>query len=193
MADRYQDQPFAADDHYDHGGNPHAPGRVESDPLAELARLIGQADPFGGAPGASAPAPRPQPLQSRANVRPQQHMRRRRKKTRASPQVRRRGCSVPGRNTAAGCGSARALSRALRRAGAGVPAEPGTSAAPLCRASMPLRNRGNIGRLPYPDAGQEPDPSRYDDALYGRIESGEQDFQRDPAYPGRPLRLSERL
>ena len=32
----------------------------------------------------------------------------------------------------------------------------------------------------------QPDPSRYDDALYGRIESGEQDFQRDPAYPDDP-------
>ena len=30
------------------------------------------------------------------------------------------------------------------------------------------------------------DPSRYDDALYGRIESGEQDYQRDPAYPDDP-------
>jgi hypothetical protein len=40
--------------------------------------------------------------------------------------------------------------------------------------------------LPFPEAGHEPDPSRYDDALYGQIESGEQDFQRDPAYPDDP-------
>ena len=39
--------------------------RAESDPLAELARLIGQTDPFGAA------AKAPHPLQSRANVRPQ--------------------------------------------------------------------------------------------------------------------------
>ncbi len=38
----------------------------------------------------------------------------------------------------------------------------------------------------YADAEPQPDPSRYDDALYGRIESGEQDFQRDPAYPDDP-------
>ena len=31
-----------------------------------------------------------------------------------------------------------------------------------------------------------PDPSRYDDALYGRIESVEQENQRDPAYPDDP-------
>ena len=36
MADRYQGRPFPADD-----------DKGESDPLAELARLIGQTDPFG--------------------------------------------------------------------------------------------------------------------------------------------------
>src|SRR5207302_1609350 len=55
MADRYQDRPFPADD--DQG---------ESDPLAELARLIGQTDPFGSVGRAnpkvqprSAPVPDP--------------------------------------------------------------------------------------------------------------------------------------
>jgi hypothetical protein len=47
MADRYQDRPFRGDDDYDRGGDQHASGRGESDPLAELARLIGQTDPFG--------------------------------------------------------------------------------------------------------------------------------------------------
>ena len=37
---------FRADD-YDRGGDPRAPASDESDPLAELARLIGQTDPFG--------------------------------------------------------------------------------------------------------------------------------------------------
>src|SRR6476659_2850710 len=54
MADRYQDRPFPSADQ----------ARGESDPLAELARLIGQNDPSGAA---AKPAPRP--LQSRANVR----------------------------------------------------------------------------------------------------------------------------
>ena len=58
MADRYQDRPFPSADQ----------ARGESDPLAELARLIGQNDPSGAA---AKPAPRP--LQSRANVRPQQY------------------------------------------------------------------------------------------------------------------------
>src|SRR5215204_5678421 len=58
MADRYQDRPFPSAEQ----------ARGESDPLAELARLIGQNDPHGAA---AKPAPRP--LQSRANVRPQQY------------------------------------------------------------------------------------------------------------------------
>src|ERR1700742_4850686 len=56
MADRYQSRPFPADDH-DRGGDQHDPG---SDPLAELARLIGQTDPFSTT-GKSNPAPSPVP------------------------------------------------------------------------------------------------------------------------------------
>src|SRR5580658_6945464 len=47
MAERYQDRPFPADDDYDHGDDRYASDKGESDPLAELARLIGQTDPFG--------------------------------------------------------------------------------------------------------------------------------------------------
>ena len=38
----------------------------------------------------------------------------------------------------------------------------------------------------YGEAEQDLDPSRYDDALYGQLETGAQDFQRDPAYPDDP-------
>ena len=47
MADRYQGRPFPADDPYDRDGDQRASDKGESDPLAELARLIGQTDPFG--------------------------------------------------------------------------------------------------------------------------------------------------
>src|ERR1700681_971385 len=63
MGDHYQDRPFPPDADHDRGANPDVRG--ESDPLAELAQLIGQTDPFGTA------AKSPLPLQSRANVRPQ--------------------------------------------------------------------------------------------------------------------------
>src|SRR6478736_2491238 len=62
MADRYQDRPFPTDADHDRGANPHL---HESEPLAELAQLIGQTDLFG------TPAKPPVPLQSPANVRPQ--------------------------------------------------------------------------------------------------------------------------
>lgn len=44
MSDRYQNRQFSADQ-YDRGGD--ASARADGDPLAELARLIGQTDPFG--------------------------------------------------------------------------------------------------------------------------------------------------
>src|SRR5258708_39845174 len=63
MADHYQDRPLPTDADHDRGANPYVRG--ESDPLAELAQLVGQADPFGTA------AKSPFPLQSRATARPQ--------------------------------------------------------------------------------------------------------------------------
>ena len=56
MAERYQDRPFPADDRYSRGGQA-APTQAETDPLAELARLIGQTDPFANQPRPSAPQP----------------------------------------------------------------------------------------------------------------------------------------
>jgi cell division protein FtsN len=63
MADRYQDRPFPADNY--RGGN-QAPSKGESDPLAELARLIGQTDPFAGLGGRAN-----QQVQPRGNSREQ--------------------------------------------------------------------------------------------------------------------------
>ncbi len=56
MADRYQDRPFPGDDDHDRGHQ--GTSKSESDPLAELARLIGQTDPFASIGGrANQPAP----------------------------------------------------------------------------------------------------------------------------------------
>ena len=54
------------------------------------------------------------------------------------------------------------------------------------RRRRPRRTITSERRPQYADAEPQQDPSRYDDALYGRIESGEQDYQRDPAYPDDP-------
>jgi len=57
MADRYQDRPFPDDGDYDGAGDQSGAGRGEGDPLAELARLIGQTDPFGTMGRANAQVP----------------------------------------------------------------------------------------------------------------------------------------
>lgn len=46
MANQYRDRPFPADDDYARDQSRIAPQQGESDPLAELARLIGQTDPL---------------------------------------------------------------------------------------------------------------------------------------------------
>lgn len=192
MADRYQNQTFpsAADQ-----------ARGENDPLAELARLIGQNDQFGGA-AKSAPAPRP--LQSRANARPPQYdppaedldatpsppawMQRARHETPLPPvpppvpqeaehaYEDERDYQAPPMHP-------------LHRYSAKhqEPAQDYYDDAPQ-QYEAPQQydaSQQYEARQQYADEPQQ-DPSRYDDALYGRLENGEQDYQRDPAYPDDP-------
>jgi hypothetical protein len=176
MADRYQDRAFPAEDDYsgDHDyGAP--PGKADSDPLAELARLIGQADPFG------ASNKTPHPLQSRANARPPAYQPPEEEFAPPSPppwmqRARQEPTSPPEPEYEEPEHAEPDLQPSpvhpLHRYAAQHP-EPAPE--PEYREDQPL-----------PAAGREPDPSRYDDALYGQIESGEQEFQRDPAYPNDP-------
>ncbi|MGB7224829.1 MAG: SPOR domain-containing protein, partial [Bradyrhizobium sp.] len=50
MADRYQNRSFPAGGDHDRDTGSRTSANAESDPLAELARLIGQTDPFGSRP-----------------------------------------------------------------------------------------------------------------------------------------------
>lgn len=172
MADRYQDRPFPSQESYDRHARGDDP-RGESDPLAELARLIGQTDPFGAA-AKPAPAP-PHPLQSRANVRPQYDLPEEDDGPPPSPppwmQRARQEAPPPQQD---------------------YDDEPEYQPAPVhplhrYAAQQPQAPEQDYYEAPqHADAEPQPDPSRYDDALYGRIESGEQDYQRDPAYPDDP-------
>ena len=76
----------------------------------------------------------------------------------------------------------------LRRAGAGVPAEPRASLASLRGPATGAAHRAEQDyHEPQQYADEQPaDPSRYDDALYGQLESGQQEYARDPAYPDDP-------
>lgn len=156
--------------------------------MAELARLIGQTDPFGTA---NKPAP-PHPLQSRANQRPQPYLPPDEEDESAAPMP------PPW------------MQRARQEAPPPPPPqeeyldeEPAYEPAPV----HPLHRYAQQHAAPaqdyqpqyqqdyqqdyqdqqhYADDGQQADPSRYDDALYGRIESGAEEYQRDPAYPDDP-------
>ena len=180
MADRYQNRPFPAADDYDRGDTQ---ARAESDPLAELARLIGQNDPI------SAAAKAPHPLQSRANARPHYE-------------------PMEEDETAAPAGPPPWMQRARQEPPAPQeyeePEYQPSPVHPLHRYATPLpapaqdyHDEPQHAEPQYAEpqyaephyaesAEQAADPSRYDEALYGRIESGEHEYQRDPAYPDDP-------
>ncbi|WP_454628138.1 SPOR domain-containing protein [Bradyrhizobium cenepequi] len=192
MADRYQDRLFPADHDYDRGAN--AAGRAEGDPLAELARLIGQTDPFAASPPKPQPPlqPPPHPLQSRANVRAQAYQ----------PQSEDEEVDLPAgpppwmqrtRHEVAPLQQFAAPSREYSSQEYEEPDLQPSAVHPLHRyaaqhapVAAPAPAPEYRGELPLEEPAQEPDPSRYDDALYGQIEAGEQDFQREAAYPDDP-------
>jgi SPOR domain len=152
MADRYKHRPLPSDD-YGRGGDQN--GRAESDPLAELARLIGQTDPFAtqGRPAAKTPVPPvPEPYQPPAqSYSPEQYQ-----DSYDEP-------PPPGPPSW------------MRRAN--VQPQP----------APPVQQDHQSHPEPaYSEHEESADPSRYDDALYGQLESGLQDLQRDPAYPDDP-------
>jgi hypothetical protein len=171
MADRYQERPFPSDADYDRGANPNAQAKGDSDPLAELARLIGQTDPFGTA------AKPPHPLQSRANVRPQYD-------------------AVDEEETSAPAGPPPWMQRARHEAPPQQeyyeepePEYQPSPVHPLHRyaAQQPAAHEQDYHEPAQQYADEQPvDPSRYDDALYGQLESGQQEYARDPAFPDDP-------
>jgi hypothetical protein len=187
MADRYQDRPYPSDA-YGRGGDQH--GRADGDPLAELARLIGQTDPFAAQgqgqvrPAARAPEPYQPPAQDDA---PQDYednyedppppgppawMRRANVQPQPAPAVRQEYTVNP----------VHPLQRyAVQETGYQQPqaySDQGYQQAAYADQAY----SDQVYQEPHPSA----DPSRYDDALYGQLESGQQDYQRDPAYPDDP-------
>ncbi len=203
MAERYQDRPFPPDD-YGRGGDQH--GRADNDPLAELARLIGQTDPFAAQsrPAARPPAapaqsyheddyrqdddrqdyaeqaptpPGPPSWMRRANVQP---------------------APAPEPDYPVSVSPVHPLHRYSAKPSMPEPAVPEPDVhQPQAYQDLSYQDQAHQGQV-YQEHGQayqeqayqepyaQPDPSRYDDALYGRLETGEQDYQRDPAYPDDP-------
>jgi SPOR domain len=161
MADRYQDRPFPAGD-----------DKGESDPLAELARLIGQTDPFGSTGRANpkaqprgAPAPDPYqrqpPPEDSPPAGPPPWMQRANR-----PEIRKPVYDEPEPEQDYQPSPVHPLHRYAAQHQHQAPQE-------------------DYQQEPYDEAAGEVDPSRYDEALYGQIASGAQD-QREPAYPDDP-------
>lgn len=192
MANRYPDRPYSADRQGQ--SDPYRSDEDENDPLAELARLIGQTDPLGTMGRANAKVPSPPPRSApRSN----------------DDQARSEPDDLPP------AGPPRWMQRAgAREIPREIPREPPPDARrdayrdvespsypspvhPLRRYAQPPAPQPDYEELPYQDQAyqDEPpyaeeqeqlDPSRYDDALYGQVEAGAQDFQREPAYPDDP-------
>ena len=173
MADRYQDRPFPADDDYDRGaismrlqarersaGRTRAPDRPD-----RSVRHMGRAN---------------QPVQPRADARSTRYQEPRLTPSDdALPPGPPPGCSAP----TAGSPPPQPHDDAPDYPSSVHPLQP------LCRRQH-CRARAGVSstrrrHTPRPISTQ-PDPSRYDDALYGQLDAGEQDIQHDPAYPDDP-------
>jgi SPOR domain len=169
MADRYQDRPYPAEDDHDHdrGGGPYAAAKGESDPLAELARLIGQTDPFGTI--------------GRANLRVQPRASEHDQYDRRDPYELPPETDedpVPGPPTW--------MQRAARQETPPPPQQQEdypSDVHPLHRyAAAHAAPEADYDQAPeFADADHAPDLSRYDDALYGELDRGA-DAPHDPAH-----------
>jgi hypothetical protein len=165
MADRYQGKPFSADDDYDRGGDPHASARGESDPLAVLARLIGQTDPLGG--------------MSRANLR-------------AHPGAGGRDQYQQPAAIEPDSGPPAAPPPWMQHAAArhespprDYPEDYPSPVHPVQRYAAPEPDyRQAPAFTEYDD--RESDPARYDDVLYGRPDPGVEQAPHDQAYTDDP-------
>ena len=170
MADRYQKRPFQAEQNY--GGNAsRASANAESDPLAELARLIGQTDPLG--------------TMGRANLQVQPRQRQSDPYEFYDQQDQFDPSEEAETDESAPPGPPAWMQRANRD----VPVQPQPqqdhySAHPLHRyaTSNPAPEQDQDYDQSYVDPDREPDLSRYDDTLYGEQDAGAQSDPPDQAY-----------
>lgn len=186
MANRYQDRPFRADD-YDRGDDQFGSDQADSDPLAELARLIGQTDPFG-TPGRANPQVPPRAI-PREQYQPPPEEPEDPAPGGPPPWIQRANHRREAEREAAPRETPRGASREV------APEDYGEfedrdyqdSPHPLHRQGAQQQPEQYYEPEPsYAEPEAELDPSRYDDALYGQIENGAADYRREPAYPDDP-------
>jgi hypothetical protein len=168
MADRYQDRSFAASDDYDRDTGSRASANPEGDPLAELARLIGQADPLGSRPISRANLP----------LQPQARPLDREPSYDSYAEAPEPEEAPPGPPSW--------MQRAVRQEAPPPPPEDDYLPAvhPLHRyaAAHPPAEPDYDPEQLFADSGHEPDLSRYDEALYGGLDSAAQPSQHGQGY-----------
>ena len=173
MADRYQNRPFPSDD-YGRGGDQHGAGKVESDPLAELARLIGQPDPFAAPSRAGARRP-VAAFDSLDQHDPQAEG--------IAPDGYSEGYQDPVASQPAWMRRANVQPQPAPYQQDEYPAEHAWDGQD---AELAGTEPGYHQPRAYQAPAVQPDLSRYDDALYGQVETGQEDYGSDPAYPDNP-------
>ncbi|SDS15547.1 SPOR domain-containing protein [Bradyrhizobium canariense] len=200
MANRYQNRPFPADDDYHGNDDPHASSRGESDPLAELARLIGQTDPFGSAERANPPAqPRGVPREQYHSPAPPDDVpaagpppwMQRAVRQEAPPQQDYSSQNYPDHDQDYSSQNYPTQNYPNQNypsqdyPGQDYPEQDYPS------SEHPLRRYAAPHAEPVQDYDQAPafvhaeqplDPSRYDDALFGQLDTGGHQAQHEPAY-----------
>jgi hypothetical protein len=172
MAERYQDRHFPTGDDYDRGGGPSASAKPEGDPLAELARLIGQTDPFGAMGRANLPLqPHAKPAARSASY-----------DSYEADSYEADNYEAPAEpDEAPPPGPPSWMQRQVRQETQPPPPQDDypSDVHPLHRypaAHPPADDNYDPAHL-FADTPQEPDLSRYDDALYGGFDSDAQNAQ----------------
>lgn len=210
MADRYQSRPYPTDDGYHRGNDPHSPP-VESDPLAELARLIGQSDPFGGGNmGRANVQPRPvareqyePPMEveeEQPPASPPSWMQRANRREAVQPNYPSQGHPTQGHPTqgyadhdypAQNYQADPGFDETDQNYSAYAHSDQDYPSAehPLRRYAVqpPASMHEEYSQEPsFEQADHAPDPSRYDEALFGPLDTGRQDVQYGEAYSDDP-------
>ena len=168
MVDRYQGRSFPGRNDYVRDDESHGSSQPESDPLAELARLIGQTDPYGAG------------TNGRTNLPPQPH---------AGSQARQTYWDDDEFSPEAEEGPPPGPPSWMQRAAYQEP-QPLNPEQDYPAAVHPLHRYAETNPSPQSDyhsepayvdvdAGHEPDLSRYDEALYGSYDRNAQHHQHD--------------
>ena len=167
MADRYPERPFPADNNHDRGSWSRAPSKEDGDPLAELARLIGASDFAMGRAN----------LQAQPRTKPREQY----------DQPHSDSYELPPEADEGPPPSPPSWMQRVARQEQATPLpqhDYPSAVHPLHRypAANPEPEVEYEDAQAYANADQDRDLSRYDDALYGELDSGEQDAQHGETY-----------